>query len=370
MPDADLRPSTKLSGPQLEQIADAIVDAFDLAGLTLALRFKWGIVLANYVGTQRGFYFTVGELLEWTEQRGKTLELVALAYAERPGNSAVQHVARAFGLVYEDVAQKYDLKKPAPPSPSLESMVARHSRFVDYGKFMSRFRSLGERVCRVETPFTLGTGFLAGPELVLTNFHVVDKLKTPGHVEETVCRFDYHDHAGADPAPKKPDQDNGSICRLAPDWLVAYSPPSDSDRTGGGEAGPEELDYALLRLREKFGRTHASPDHERGWFDLDARRQVLAVRDFVVVPQHPQGRSLEVAWGAVLDFNGTGTRVRYDTTTDAGSSGSPCLTVDLDIFGLHHATDPGLKPKFNQAIPLDLIASDLQAKNKLPSEKL
>jgi hypothetical protein len=23
------------------------------------------------------------------------------------------------------------------------------------------------------------------------------------------------------------------------------------------------------------------------------------------------------------------------------------------VIGLHHATDPGLKPKFNQAIPLD-----------------
>ena len=36
----------------------------------------------------------------------------------------------------------------------------------------------------------------------------------------------------------------------------------------------------------------------------------------------------------------------------------PCLE---QVIGLHHAT---------QAIPLDLIASDLRAKNKLPSEEL
>ena len=33
----------------------------------------------------------------------------------------------------------------------------------------------------------------------------------------------------------------------------------------------------------------------------------------------------------------------------------PCLE---QVIGLHHATDPGLKPKFNQAIPLHLIATD------------
>jgi hypothetical protein len=45
----------------------------------------------------------------------------------------------------------------------------------------------------------------------------------------------------------------------------------------------------------------------------------------------------------------------------------PCLE---QVIGLHHATDPGLKPKFNQAIPLHLIAPILRAKNKLPSEEL
>jgi hypothetical protein len=57
--------------------------------------------------------------------------------------------------------------------------------------------------------------------------------------------------------------------------------------------------------------------------------------------------------------------VRYDTSTDLGSSGSPCLTVDLEIFGLHHATDPMRNPQYNQAIPLDMIASDLKAKHAI-----
>jgi hypothetical protein len=73
---------------------------------------------------------------------------------------------------------------------------------------------------------------------------------------------------------------------------------------------------------------------ERAWFSLAPERALLAVRDFVVVPQHPGGETLSVAWGNVLAFNSAATRVRYDAITDNGSSGSPCFTADLDIFDL------------------------------------
>jgi hypothetical protein len=121
----------------------------------------------------------------------------------------------------------------------------------------------------------------------------------------------------------------------------------------------------VLQLVDPIGEQVVGADDRRGWFDLQTERPLLALRDFVVVPQHPQGRKLEVALGSVLNFTSLGTRVRYDTSTDAGSSGAPCLTVDLEIFGLHHATDPSTSPQFNQAIPLELIARDLKSKNIL-----
>src|SRR5262249_13169136 len=158
--DIELKPVPKLSGAQLQEISEAIADAFDVDEFKRILRFKWGIILGKYINLGQGFYGVVGDLINWTEQRGKTLELVALVCAERPDNGAVQHVGHALGISLADATQKYDLTKRAPEKSALEAIVARRSRFVDYGRFLSRFRALGNRICRVETPMMLGTGFL------------------------------------------------------------------------------------------------------------------------------------------------------------------------------------------------------------------
>jgi hypothetical protein len=362
MADMGLKPTAALSGSELQRINEAIVSGFSPNELKNALRFKWGMVLENYLNPKQGLYDVVAELIDWTERRGKTRELVALAYAERPDNLSVQQVAQELGIALDVVTQKYDLAKPLASKPPLEAMIVKQSRFVDFNTFLSRFKSLGDRVCRIETPAKFGTGFLVGPNLVLTNFHVIDSLNTAYQATQTICRFDYRQDNGG--AKSNTDEQNGPItCRLAPEWLVAKSLYSNSDVTGVGEPEAKELDYALIRLAENMGNARTATGDERGWFDLKAERPVLAVRDYVVIPQHAEGHPLKVAWGAVLSFNSLGTRVKYDTTTDSGSSGSPCLTIDLDVFGLHHATDPKKKPEFNQAIPLDIIARDLQLNN-------
>ena len=359
MGDTELKPTPKLSGPQLEEVSEAIVDAFDIRELTQVLRFKWGITLGNYVDPHQGFYGIVGDLIEWTERRGKTLELVALVCAERPDNEIVQQVGRALGISSVDARQKYDLTQTRPEKPALEALVAHQSRFVDYGRFLSRFCALGRRICRVETPSMLGTGFLVGPDRVLTNFHVIEAAGA-----QTVCRFDYHEdgHAAAAAGRVPPGP---TVCRLASGKPLAESRYSESDRSGQGEPKADELDYAMLQLADRIGERPTEGGDQRGWFSLQTERPLLTLHDFAVVPQHPEGRRLEVAWGTVLSFSSLGTRVRYDTSTSAGSSGAPCFTVDLEIFGLHHARDPSTHPQFNQAIPLDLIAADLKSKNIL-----
>ena len=358
MTTPDLKPAMPLTPAQLEQVSDAIVDSLSPGELANALRFKWGMVLTNYVGTDKGFIESVGQLIGWTDRRGKTRELANLVLAERPGNGTVQRMATSLGLAYAEVEQKYDLTKPLPAKPTLEAMVARNSRLVDYGKFLERYQSLGVRLCKIETPKKVGTGFLVGANLVLTNYHVVDAVKSADDARRTKCRFDFNNAGDAVEGATEP-----TAVGLATDWCVASSPYSDSDLTGVGEADADQLDYALLRLNKNAGDERTSTGNERGWFDLKEGRPLLAVRDFVVIAQHPRGRKLEMAWGAVSGFNGSGTRVRYDTTTDEGSSGGPCLTADLQLFGLHHATDPRDSPEFNQAIPLDMIERDLAAKH-------
>jgi len=363
MGDTELKPAPKLSGPQLEEVSEAIVDAFDMRELTQVLRFKWGITLGNYIDLHQGFYGAVGDLIAWTERRGKTLELVALVCAERPGNETVQQVGRALGISSADARQKYDLTQKPPEKPALEALVARQSRFVDYGRFLSRFRALGHRICRVETPQMLGTGFLIGPDRVLTNFHVIEADEKSNTIAQTACRFDYYEDGDAAAAGRAPS--GPTACRLASGQPLATSRYSESDTSGQGEPKADELDYALLQLADRIGERPTGDGDQRGWFSLQTERPLLALHDFAIVPQHPEGRRLEVALGTVLNFSSLGTRVRYDTSTSVGSSGAPCLTVDLEIFGLHHARDPSTNPQFNQAIPLDLIAADLKSKNVL-----
>jgi hypothetical protein len=198
MASPETKSAQALSSTQLEQVTEAIVEAFDAGELARVLKFKWGIILGNYIDLHQGFYGVVTDLIGWTERRGKTLELVMLISAERPGNAAVQHIGLALGISAADAIQKYDLTKQTPEKPALEAMVARHSRFVDYGQFLSRFRALGNRVCRIETPTMLGTGFLVGPDRVLTNFHVIESAGKSNAIAQTICRFNYRtdDHAG------------------------------------------------------------------------------------------------------------------------------------------------------------------------------
>ena len=65
---------------------------------------------------------------------------------------------------------------------------------------------------------------------------------------------------------------------------------------------------------------------------------------------------------AVIGANANGTRVRYRTNTDPGSSGSPCFTMDWDLVALHHYGDPKwLNPLFNQGVPIELIRRHIEA---------
>jgi len=84
----------------------------------------------------------------------------------------------------------------------------------------------------------------------------------------------------------------------------------------------------------------------------------------VLIVQHPDGSPLKFALDTkgVMGVNGNGTRVRYATNTEHGSSGSPCFNIDWEIIALHHLGDPAWKaPTFNEGVPIGMIATRLAA---------
>jgi hypothetical protein len=66
------------------------------------------------------------------------------------------------------------------------------------------------------------------------------------------------------------------------------------------------------------------------------------------------------ATDGVINVNDNGTRVRYATNTDHGSSGSPCFNLDWEVVGLHHMGDPAwINPRFNEGVPIGVIQQRL-----------
>jgi hypothetical protein len=344
----DVKPALKLSDAQLEGITEAIVSGYDIDELTQILRFKWGFVLANQFDVRRGFYFVVADLVDYAQRKGKARELLALVYSQASGNDNLRRAAADCGVSLDEAERK-------PRPQNLEAMVNSRSRLIDYALFMERAKELGERVCLIETPAKKGTGFLVAPDCVLTNFHVVEEVMTNmALADNVVCRFDVRTDGDNETTPA------GKSYKLGGNGVMAKSPYSQSDLTGSGDPGSDELDYAILRLAEPVG---AIPNRKpRGWFRPALDRPIVALSDFVVIPQHAEGRALAIAWGSVVGFPAGGNRVRYDTTTLAGSSGSPCFTADLEVVGVHHAAEAKHNPSYNQAVPLWLIARDLEIK--------
>lgn len=343
-------PQTQRLAPnKMEEVRDAIVDGYNKQELRAALRYTFGIKLDDYVDVNQGFIAVVDELLAWTEAKYKTIDLVGLLYQRNSGNPRLQAVAQELGSIIA----------PEPRPANLEAVVNRHSQFVNVAEFLRNFEAMAERVCCVETPYRNGTGFLVGADLVMTNYHVVLEVVREPKVQNLVnFRFDHQQRVPG-------QQPSGTVCKLQPNGILASSPFDESDITGAGEAEPDKLDYALLKIDRALGNEKGPSGKARGWYLPAIDGPVVARLDYVVIPQHPLGGALQAAWGIAQGFNAENTRILYDTSTEEGSSGSPCLTIDLELFGLHHATRPQGGQSHNRAVPMRLIGADLEQKNIL-----
>ncbi|RYZ75112.1 MAG: serine protease, partial [Proteobacteria bacterium] len=219
---------------------------------------------------------------------------------------------------------------------ALEKIVNTRTSFVRFIDYLQSFRNIGSQICRIEFPIDTpqGTGWLVAPDLVLTNYHVMEAILDGVHTsDDVICRFDYF---SAQQGFGEKEYHLG-----AEDWCLDKSKYAQSD-IGRSQADPtpDELDYILFRLKGEAGNDILPSGAKRGWIKVSENPVAILPGDIVVVPQHPRGRSLELAFGNVLStgaYNSSGNRLRYDANTDHGSSGSPVFNIELKPFGLHHA---------------------------------
>lgn len=356
MADSDLYPREGDVGAQdLAAIRDAIVHAYPQADfLYLRMADKWGIRVQDDVTAvdTLGFRLVVQRIVEFARSEGKLLDLLGLAWSDKPGNPKLAALAETWLPDRDGVLAKYGQVAPAPHAAQpitqaqLQKQVERFSRLVPLRSFVDNMERLAGALCRIGVPQINGTGFLIGRRTVVTNFHVVKKAIDNRLGGESVrCEFDYF---APDATPVTVHGKAGA------DWIGPVSPYSLSDITGSGEPHEGELDFALIHLAEAVEPTRLP-------LELPRAPPVVSRNDFVVIAQHPGGQEAQLALGQVTEHPGASLRYRYNVTTESGSSGSPVLDMDLRLVALHHAAEPSSSPRYNQGVPIARIKDALAA---------
>lgn len=263
---------------------------------------------------------------------------------------------------------------PDATADAREALLRQREHFIASPNLLRLTREIEPRVCCILGAFVLGgvpsmakgTGFLVGPDLVLTAMHVVEPLVRANRAAEApdayAVYFDYVDGPALNsPADRPP---GARRVGLAQDWLVAQNPSLEDDGLDASataarlDALAMHLDFALLRLAEPVGLESRDPagGPRRGWITIPDARIRLDLDRYVAIPQHPQGLPRSIDFGRFLDACPSPTRFKYTTETDQGSSGAPCLSREFELVGLHNAAwRPNGVPEANQAVDIAVI---------------
>ena len=212
----------------------------------------------------------------------------------------------------------------------LESKVLADVDFQDAGVWIERLRETRRAICRVEPQpesdpegkHGYGTGFLVAPDTVMTCHHVARPFwNDPQATDRVVLRFDYEKRSDGSVGA-------GECYQLAEDWRIHAA---------------ERPDYALLRVTPA-----QASDSNRRPIPLTTDG-VRADRPLLIL-QHPDGDPLKLLFGEIAEVDRD--QIRYSINTEGGSSGSPCLTPDLQAAAIHYASG-------NRAFTLRSVMEDI-----------
>jgi hypothetical protein len=322
-----------LKGKQVEALRDALKSAFPTwDDLDMMVEFELSSRLDDLVGRGPMNVVTLN-LVRWARTEGRLDDLLTGALRRKPGNQALKRFA------YE-----ISLSSDALPAGKLEAMVMPSVPFANAAEWRARMARAERCICRVEIPDGggwrgLGTGFLVGPDMILTNAHVARDVRQYGGGSGRV-QFDYAiDASGA--------EQGGRSCSFAASWSSAESP-------------VVELDFALVQLAERAGDEALDGGaSKREWLSLKSHTFTIGEPFFIL--QHPNAERLKLGVGAVSEIASSPPRVRYTSNTMPGSSGSPCFTMGWELVALHHAGEAAT----NRGIPMSAILEKLAAMGKL-----
>lgn len=192
--------------------------------------------------------------------------------------------------------------------------------------------SRSDAVCRIVTSTSLGTGFLIGRSLLMTNNHV---LSNKGEADGSIAEFGYEEGEDITKVPIEPNR------------LFITD---------------KNLDFTIVACD---GRNISDIEP----IQLLRNPSTVTRNERVNIIQHPKGLPKKVAIHDNKVIRIKDKVVHYHTDTEPGSSGSPVFNNKWDLVALHHAGwSIGDGRSTNEGIRISAIVSHLLRRSHETSE--
>lgn len=188
-------------------------------------------------------------------------------------------------------------------------------------------------VVRVHTAKNLGSGFLCGANLIMTNCHVIPNIET---AQNSKFEFFYELDRNLQEKPSqilRPQKNGFFFCNT-------------------------ELDFALVEIEKT----------NMGISPLCLRKGGVSLSDRVNIIQHPGGHYKKISMQNNFIEYIDSKIIQYTTSTEPGSSGSPVLNNKFEVIALHHGggviKEPNSMRRYlrNEGIMISAILQEIETR--------
>ncbi len=203
---------------------------------------------------------------------------------------------------------------------------------VDVLQWLERLGQYASMTCGIELNggTHLGSGFLVGPDLVMTSSHFLDGLIHNGAADAIRIVFDQQ--LGVDGVRAE---------RSEPIRLKKSQPVLMSQA--------HKLDFMLLRTETEPGYALSPTGRTRSWVELPVAPFPVVPNMYVSGIHRPRADELLFSPGFVCGDH-DGRIVKYTLSMQPGSSGSPAFTANWQLLAVH-----------NMDVPADKLGPDCTA---------
>lgn len=317
----------KLTSDEVEKIRTALRKAFPAATGRLDLVVADADIGLEFAEIPGLFESRIQILIQHAVGQYRLTRLLRSAIKAAPDNPELAEIAEVIEQYFVFLPRFLPNRDHPFAAVEIERVLFKNVGFQNVREWLAKLDRLTRIVCRIEPqPRSrgiegYGTGFLVGPDVIMTNDHVVSGIDGKsafwGNREKAAqvkVRFDCE-------YTTEGKSTEGKEYKLAADYQILRCP-------------VDQLDFALIRLDGR-----PANDMIRG-----KRREFVIPSSYqfeesepLLILQHPQAEPMKLAFGSITSKGEWAPNcIAYSVNTEGGSSGSPCLTQDLAVAALHN----------------------------------